>query len=46
MKVEYCPTEIIIADLYKIPLQGKLFRLFRNIILNLNDEDVTNIICA
>ena len=43
MKVEYFPTEIIIADFYTKPLQGKLFRLFRNLILNLREEDIRNI---
>ena len=44
MKVEYCPMEIIVSDFYTKPLQGKLFRLFRNMILNLNDEYAQNII--
>ena len=43
MKVEYCPTKIMIADFYTKPLQGKLFRLFRNLILNLHEEDIRNI---
>ena len=43
MKVEYCPTEMMIADFYTKPLQGKLFRLFRNLILNLREEDIRNI---
>ena len=29
MEVEYFPTEMIIADFYTKPFQGKLFRLFR-----------------
>ena len=40
MKVEHCPTEITIADFYTKPLQGKLFRLLRNLILNLREEDI------
>ena len=44
MKVGYCPMEIIVSDFYTKPLQGKLFRLFRNMILNLNDEYAQNII--
>ena len=43
MKVEYCTTEIMIADFYTKPLQGKLFRLFRNLVLNLCKEDIQNI---
>ena len=40
MKVEYCPTEKMIEELYSKPLQGKLFRFFQNMILNFNDKDV------
>ena len=40
MKVEYFPTEMIIADLYTKRLQGKLFRLLRNLILNLCEEGI------
>ena len=43
MKVDYFPTEMMIADFYTKPLQGKLFRLFRNLILNLREEDIRNI---
>ena len=43
MKMKYCPTEMMIADFYKKPLQGKQFRLFRNLILNLREEDIRNI---
>ena len=35
--------EMMIADFYTKPLQGKLFRLFRNLILNLRQEDIQNI---
>ena len=45
MKVEYCPTEIMVADFYTKPLQGKLFRLFQNMILDINNKDAQNIIC-
>ena len=37
------PTDMLIADFYTKPLQGKLFRIFRNLILNLNDKDSLNI---
>ena len=40
MSIEYCPTEMMVADFYTKPLQGKLFRLFRSIILNLDDADM------
>ena len=43
VKVEYFPTEIIIADYYKNPLQVKLFRLLLNLILNLRVEEIRNI---
>ena len=43
MKVEYCPMEMMIVDFYTKPLQSKLFRLFRNLILNLHEEDIRNI---
>ena len=33
-KVEYCPTEQMVADFFTKPLQGSLFRKFRSIILN------------
>ena len=42
MKVVYCPTETMITDLYMKPLQGRLFRLFWNLILNLPEEDISN----
>ena len=31
--VEYCPTELMIADFFTKPLQGALFRKFRDIVL-------------
>ena len=43
MKVEYFPTEMMMADFYTKPLLGKLFRLFRNLILNLREDDIRNI---
>jgi hypothetical protein len=36
--VEYCPTEHMLADLLIKPLQGSVFRKFRDAILNLNDS--------
>ena len=43
MKVEYCPKETMIDNFYIKPLQGKLPRLFRNLILNLREDDISNI---
>ena len=43
MKVEYCPTEMMIVDFYTKPLQGKLLRLFQNLILHLLEEYIRNI---
>lgn len=33
IKVEYCPTEKMLADFFTKPLQGELFRRFRDIIM-------------
>ena len=33
IEVQYCPTEMMIADFFTKPLQGKLFRKFRDVIL-------------
>ena len=38
MRVEYCPTEDMIADFFTKPLQGSLFRKFRALIMNLPEE--------
>ena len=38
--------EIIFAHFYTKILQGKLFRLLRNIIMDLNDEAIQNIVCT
>ena len=40
ISVKYCPTEMMLADFYTKPLQGKLFRLFRNLFLNIEDPDM------
>ena len=45
IEVEYCPTEKMIADFFTKPLQGALFRKFRDIVLGykhistLNQDD-------
>ena len=36
VKVEYCPTGAMIADYFTKPLQGTLFRKFRDIIMNVD----------
>ena len=38
VRIAHCPTDRLIADFYTKPLQGKLFRLFRSLILNLDDK--------
>ena len=39
MTVRYCPTSEMIADHLTKPLQGHLFRKFRSVIMNI-DEDI------
>jgi hypothetical protein len=36
VKVEYCPTGEMIADYFTKPLQGTLFRKFRDFIMNVD----------
>ena len=43
MKMEYFPVEMMIADLYTKYLQGKSFKLFWNLILNLGEKYIINI---
>ena len=33
MEIQYCPTEEMLADFFSKPLQGKLFRKFRDLIM-------------
>ena len=33
VKVEYCPTELMLADFYTKPLQGRLFKRFRDVLM-------------
>ena len=42
ISVTHCPTDMLVADFYTKPLQGKLFRIFRNLILNLDDKTSLN----
>ena len=33
IRILYCPTEKMLADFFSKPIQGELFRFFRNIIM-------------
>ena len=35
LTLKYCPTELMLADFFTKPLQGSLFKLFRDVILGL-----------
>jgi hypothetical protein len=37
--IEYCPTGDMIADFFTKPLQGSLFRKFRNLIMGVSEVD-------
>ena len=39
VQVSYCPTGDMLADYFSKPLQGSLFRKFRNLILNIHPLD-------
>ena len=39
IEVEYCPTELMIADYFTKPLQGGLFKLFRALIMGYSHVD-------
>ena len=43
VKVEYCPTGDMLADFFTKPLQGTLFRKFRNIIMNCDPASTTGL---
>ena len=32
-KLEYCPTELMLADFYKASLQGNMFKKFRCVVM-------------
>jgi hypothetical protein len=38
VRVEYCPTEEMLADIFTKPLQGALFRKFRDRLLNVQGD--------
>ena len=33
IKIEYCPTSIMLGDFFTKPLQGQLFQKFRNVLM-------------
>ena len=39
IQVEYCPTEMMLADFFTKPLQGALFRKFRDVVLGYKHID-------
>ena len=41
VNIEYCPTKFLVGGLYSKPLQGMLFRQFRNFTLNIVDKKMT-----
>ena len=38
VKVVYCPTDNMVADMFKKPLQGSLFKKFRDEIMNVQKD--------
>ena len=40
LKILYCPTKEMISDLFTKPLQGSLFKLNRNSILDITHDDM------
>ena len=39
IRVKYCPTKEMLADMFTKPLQGEPFRRFRNLIMNIPEAD-------
>ena len=39
VEIQYCPTEEMISDYFTKPVQGGLFKKFRNSILGITDDD-------
>ena len=33
VKIDYCPTQMMLADYFENPLKGKVFKIFRNVIM-------------
>ena len=42
LRIVHFPTDILIADFYTKPLQGKKFCIFRNLLLHLNEPVCDN----
>ena len=40
LRVDYCPTEKMLADFFTKLLQEKLFRMFRSMIMNIKQTDL------
>ena len=43
LSVEYCPTDLMVADYFTKPLQGSLFKKFRSIIMG--HETLNDLLC-
>ena len=41
LKIEYCPTDQMIADYFTKPIQGKMFRRLRGIIMGMSAEEMS-----
>jgi hypothetical protein len=39
VRIEYCPTEMMLADFFTKPLQGAQFRKLRDLIMNVDSDD-------
>ena len=39
MEVEYCPTQVMLADFFTKPLQGRLFRIMRDVVQGIGSLD-------
>ena len=46
IKINFCPTDKMVADYMTKPLQGKKFKLFRSLIMNLPLMVVQMMICC
>ena len=33
LKIEYCPTQMMLTDYFTKPLKGKVFKIFRDVIM-------------
>jgi hypothetical protein len=38
VRIEHCPTEHMLGDFFTKPVQGALFKKFRNLIMNIEQE--------